>query len=232
MMLRLNMVTNLVPPDQMPSKRLPAICRLLFAAAAVLTMAVLSSTALAQDTGGVKGKVRAMNGGGIGGATVTARKSGEDVKTTTADAKGNFVLDGLKPGKYNLVFDAPGYSSGVLYNVEIEARKVGDLGDRLMLSVDRGSLIILNGSVYFKEGMSLTGARIEVERVNSDGSTKMLANGYSNSTGEFTLRLPPNPGKLRVTAKYKGVSGSKEIDVDNPAIYRLAITLDVSRTEK
>jgi len=39
--------------------------------------------------------------------------------------------------------------------------------------------------------------------------------------------------KVRITARYKGVEGSKEIaDMVNAGIYRTAITLDVSRSDK
>ena len=37
---------------------------------------------------------------------------------------------------------------------------------------DQGHLVIVNGSIFYKEGTSLGGAKIEVERVNADGSTK------------------------------------------------------------
>jgi len=199
-------------------------------AAAVLLLAAFS--AYAQSSGGVKGKVRTTNGGGIAGATVTARQKGNDIKTATANAKGEFLLDGLDSGLYNLVFDANGYSSGVLYNIEVKKNKVQDLGERLMLSTDKGTQVIVNGSVFYKEGTSVTAAKIELEVVNSDGSTKKLSSGYTSSNGEFTFRLKPGTAKLRVTAKFNGVTGSKDIEVSEAAIYRLAITLDISRSDK
>jgi hypothetical protein len=200
-------------------------------AAAVFAAFALFSGVSAQSTGGLKGKVRSMRGSGIAGATVTARQKGADVKTVTADAKGNFLIEGLEPGRYNIVFDAPGYSSGVLYNVEVERRKTADLGDRLMLSNDPGTQVIVKGSVFFKEGTSVPGAKIEVERVNSDGSARRVGSTYTNTSGEFTFRQSPGATKFRITASYKGANGVKEIDVDQAAIYRLAISLDISRPE-
>ena len=189
-------------------------------------------TAYAQSTGGVKGKVRAVNGNGIANASITARKNGADVKSVTADGKGYFVLDGLDAGLYNLVFDAPRYSAGVLYNVEVKKKKVSDLGDRLILTPDQGLFVIVRGSVFYKEGTSLTGAKVEIEEVNADGSTKKLGSTLTNISGEFTYRKPPGAAKLRVKASFKGVEGTKDIEVDSAAIYRLAITLEISRTEK
>ena len=100
---------------------------LLFAAAAVFAALALLTTISAQTTGGLKGKVRSMRGSGIAGATVTARRKGADIKTVNADSKGNFLLDGLEAGRYNIVFDAPGYSSGVLYNVTCVYARAGDV---------------------------------------------------------------------------------------------------------
>ena len=205
------------------------LAKRLLSLTAVFLIAVVSG--LGQSTGGIKGKVRTASGSGIGAATVTARQDGSDVKTVKADSKGNFLLDGLSGGKYNIVFDASGFSAGVLYNVEVKTKKVSDLGDRLILTRDPGDQIILKGSVFFKEGFAVTGAKIEVEKLNADGSTNRLGSSYTNVSGEFTFR-PQGPSKLRVTATYKGVSGTKEIEVDDPAIYRLAISLNLSSAEK
>lgn len=207
--------------------------RSLFPAIVLAVLAALGvSSAFAQSTGGLKGKVRTAGGDGIANASVTARRKGVDLKTVKGDSKGNFVIEGLESGRYNLVFEAPGYSSGVLYNVEVRKNKVSDLGDRLMLSTDQGTQVIVKGSIFFKEGTSVTGAKVELEKVNADGTTQKLGSAMTNISGEFTFRRPEGAAKLRVTAKFKGISGSKEIEVDQAAIYRLAITLDISRTEK
>jgi len=195
-------------------------------ALALACLALLSSAVVAQNVGGVKGKIRTTKGSGIAGATVTARKKGADIKTTKANSSGEFVLDALETGRYNLVFEAPGYSSGVLYNVEVSKNKTADLGDRLILTPDQGNQIFLKGSVFDKQGFSVAGAKIEVLRVDADGSTKSLGNTYTSVSGEFTFH-PQSSGKLRVTATYKGTSATKDIDVGYPAIYRLAIALDI-----
>ncbi|MEJ7846869.1 MAG: carboxypeptidase-like regulatory domain-containing protein [Pyrinomonadaceae bacterium] len=184
------------------------------------------------QTGGLKGKVRNNSGDGIANAAVIVRREDKNIKSAKSDAKGNFLIEGLASGKYTVVFDAKGYSSGILYNVEVKDKNTRNLGDRLILAVDKGSLVIVTGSVFYREGTSVTGAKVEFERINSDGSTKSLGSGFTNVSGEFTYRQPEGPAKLRVTAKFKGASGSKEVEVDGAAIYRLAITLDLPRTEK
>lgn len=188
--------------------------------------AFCSVLTLAQDTGGVKGKVRTTNGEGVAAATVTARQQGEDVKSTISDVKGNFVLENLKNGTYNLVFTKNGYSSGTMYNVEIKNKKISNLGERLILTIDQGTQVIIKGSVFAADGRSVGGAEIKIERVSSDGSVKKLDSSRSSYSGEFTFKFSEGAAKYRVTASAKGASASKEIEVDSAAIYRLALTLD------
>ncbi len=202
-------------------------------AALLFLVAALGLSAAAQsEAGGAKGKVRNAKGDGLGGATVTARLKGEDVKSATADGKGNFQITGLAPGVYNFVFEKTGYAPGVKYNVEVKSRSTVDLGDRLILLVDQGTLVIINGSVYNQDGRSLTAAKVEIERINGDGSTKKIATAYTSVSGEFTLRQPDAAARYRVTATLKGVSASKELTVDGAGIYRLAIMLNLPKEEK
>ena len=204
----------------------------------VLFLTVSSVSAIAQESGGVKGKVRTTRGDGIAAVTITARQNGEDVKSATSDAKGNFVLENLKAGTYNLVFSKNGYSSGVLYNVEVKKKKIGDLKERLILTVDQGSQVIVKGTVFDNEGRSVGGVKVEIERILSDGSTKKLGVSYTsygedpgvlggegNARGDFSFRFSEGAAKYRVTASLKDATASKEIEVESAAIYRLAITL-------
>ncbi len=195
----------------------------------LLLSAFCSALVSAQDSGGVKGKVRTTKGEGIAAATITAKQQDEEIKSTMSDAKGNFVLENLKNGTYNLVFTKNGYSSGVLYNVEVKKKKVSDLGERLVLTIDQGTQVIIKGSVFAADGRSVGGAEIKIERVSSDGSIKKLGSSLSSYSGEFTFKLSQGAAKYRVTASAKGASASKEIDVDSAAIYRLAITLDSNK---
>lgn len=190
---------------------------------------LFAGAALAQ--GGVKGKVRNNRGDGIPNASVVVRKDGKDVKSATADRKGEFVISGLDAGIYNIVFDADGYGSGIKYNVEVK-KSIVDLGPRLFLSVDQGNMVFVRGSVFYHEGTSLTGAKVELHEVNSDGTTRKLDTIYTNISGDFTFRRQNKNTKYRVVASFKDAKDSKEIVVDNPGIYRTAITLDISRSVK
>lgn len=195
----------------------------------VLIFAVVAS---AQTTGGLKGKVKNLEGNGIGGATVTARLDGKDIRTVTANNRGDFTLEPLDAGIYNIVFDAKGYAAAVKYKVEVKPGKTKDLGGGLILMVDRGMQVIVEGSVYYKDGTSLAGAEVKIERVNADGSTSKFRTMFAGETGEVVLRQGEGKAKFRFTATHKGVSGSKEIEVDGAARYRFSIILDVERERK
>jgi hypothetical protein len=194
----------------------------------ILISAFSSAIAFSQDTGGIKGKVRTTRGNAISGVTITARQNGEDVKSVASDGGGKFVLENLKTGIYNIVFTKNGYSSGLKYDVEVRKGKVGDLGDRLILTVDQGTQVIIKGSVFSEDGRSVSGAEVKIERISENGSAKKIGSIYTNVSGEFTFRQPEGAAKFRVTASAKGASASKEVEVSSAAIYRLAITLKVS----
>ena len=202
---------------------------LIIAGAMLAAYSVMAPEAFAQ--GGIKGKVRNNRGSGIPNASVTARLDGKEIKTVRADEKGEFVMTGLSSATYSVLFDASGYAPGVLYGVEVK-NNTRDLGSRLILMPDQGTQVIVRGSVFYREGTSVTGAKVELRQINADGSTKLIGSVYTNISGDFSFRRPDGVAKYRVTASFKGVSGSKDIEVDNPAIYRTAITLDLPRTEK
>lgn len=189
----------------------------------------LPPSAYCQTTGGVKGKVRNSRGDGISGATITARQNSNDIKTVTANGKGEFVLDGLEAGVYNFVIDAKGYAAAIRYNFEVQKGKVRSLGDNLMLFVDRGSLVIIQGSVFFKDGTSAAGTEVRIDRVESDGSVKNITTVYTTISGEFSIRRPEGKAKYRFTAKYKDTTASKDLEVESAAIYRTAVSLPVNR---
>ena len=206
--------------------------RLFIAVAILFTAYCLPPTAYSQQTGGAKGKLRNMRGDSLSGATVTARLNSKDVATATTNSKGEFVITSLESGVYNFVFDAKGYATGIKYGVEVKSGKTRDLGGNLILMVDRGSRVVIQGSVFFKDGTSVTAAKVTVDRVNSEGGTKRLGTGYTNVSGEFTFSQPEGRAKYRITATYKDSTVSKEIEVDSAAIYRTAISLDINRDQK
>ncbi|MCZ2390004.1 MAG: carboxypeptidase-like regulatory domain-containing protein [Acidobacteria bacterium] len=176
------------------------------------------------QTSGVKGRVRDIDQKSIPNVTVTARVDGKVVRSTTSDSKGRFTLS-LEPGTYNIAFDAKGYGTGVKYDVKVKPNDIRDLGSNLLMTRDRGELILVKGIVFDKANLSVRGAPVDLFEVKSDGSTRKIQTVYTNDAGEFEFNGLMNVEKVRVTASAKGVSASKDIVTDSPQIYRTVISL-------
>lgn len=194
----------------------------------LLVVLLLASFAVGQDrgTGGIKGKVRVENGSSADGVTVAALQGERETARVVTNRKGEFLIKGLPPGRYSLVFRKPGLRVGTFENLEVRAGKERTLGDRLILPVDEGTLAFVRGSVFNHEGRSIPGARVEIARLAADGTAKKIDGRITGETGSFVFRLVPDTAKYRVTAKVDGrppVSG--DVEVDGPAIYRIALSL-------
>jgi hypothetical protein len=59
--------------------------------------------------------------------------------------------------------------TGVLYEVEIR-NSIRSLGNRSVLKVDRGTLVLIHGYVFSKIGLHLSAAKVDLEQVNTDGT--------------------------------------------------------------
>ena len=193
--------------------------------------------AIAQDTGGAKGRVCNNRGFGIPSVSVTVSQNGKDIKSATTNNKGEFLLEGFKAGKYDFVFRKDGFNSGTLKNVELGNKKIRNLGTGLVLEIDEGSLVIIKGLVFDEEGRSIPNAQVLIEKVLSNESFQKVSTtltsdgGDSVDRGEFTFRLPEGTTKYRITAAFKGKTATKEITVESAAVYRTAITLNLQREE-
>lgn len=194
-----------------------------------------SATAAAQKkqkkqpptTGGVSGRVRVDSGASALGVSVMVRRGDEEVAQATTNAKGEFEVQGLAPGSYGLTFRKAGLQVGKVEDISIRAGKTLSLKSNLFLGLDEGSLALLRGSVFKVDGRSMPGARVELARVEPDGSLKKLDSRISNSTGSFGFKLPPERARYRMTVKADGAqTATEDVEVDGPAIYRVAVTLN------
>lgn len=193
---------------------------LLFSAPAGASAAQVDRT-----TGGIKGKVRADKGP-VENVEVIARQEEREVRRTTTNRKGEFLLAGLAPGNYGLTFRKPGLSVGRLESLEVRAGKTLSLPDRLILTVDEGSIAFVRGSVFTAEGRSVGGARVEIARVQPDGSAKKIDGRITNETGLFVFRLLPDAAKYRISVWAGGIGPvTKDIEVDGAARYNVALQL-------
>ena len=186
-----------------------------------------AGVAVAQDKtlGGIKGKVR-VETGTPGGVTVVVRRGETEVTRTETQKNGDFVVSRLTPGVYGLTFRKPGLSIGTMEDVEVKAGKTRSLGDRLVLTIDEGSIAFLSGSVFNADDRSVPNAKVELARIMDDGTVKKIDGRVTTETGSFKFRLSPEPAKYRVSVKTSGSEAvSKDVEVDGAAVYRVALSL-------
>jgi hypothetical protein len=185
-----------------------------------------SVVCLAQDksTGSIKGKVR-VEQGSAAGVAVTLLQGDHEVTRSTTGKNGDFVISRVNPGTYSVRFRKPGLSVGTIDDVSVKAGQTRTLGDRLYLTVDEGSIVFIRGSVFTEDGRSVPGVRVDLERVLNETSSKKLDSRVTSETGEFVFRLSPEVAKYRVVLKADGTEPSaKDVDVENAAVYRIALT--------
>lgn len=178
-----------------------------------------------KSLGAIKGKVR-VETGTPADVTVVVRRGETEVTRTTTSKNGEFLVSRLTPGIYGLTFRKPGLSIGSVEDVEVKAGKTRSLGDRLILTIDEGSIAFLSGSVFNAGGRSVPGAKVELFRILEDGTTKKIDGRITTETGSFKFRLSPEPGKYRVSVKTDGAEPvSKDVEIDGAAVYRVALSL-------
>jgi len=188
----------------------------------------MAGVAIGQDrsTGSIKGKVR-VETGSPSGVAVIVRQGDREVARGTTDKKGEFVVSRLMPGRYGVTLRKPGLSVGTIEDVEVKAGKTRSLGDRLILSIDEGSIAFIKGSVFNDDGRSMPNVRIELAKIEDDGSARKIDGRVTNEIGAFVFRLSPEAAKYRITAKAaSGDPVTKEIEIDGAAVYRIALSLN------
>lgn len=176
-------------------------------------------------TGGIAGRVRVPSGQSAAGIGVKIRRGDEDVAEATTNAKGEFEVQGLAPGTYGMTLRKPGLEVGRTEDLEVRAGKTLSLKDNLFLGIDEGSIAHLRGSVFTAEGRGVGGAKVELARVEENGSLRKLDDRVANGYGMFAFRLPPGRARYRVTAKANGMEGAQDVEIEGAAIFRVAVTL-------
>src|ERR1051325_5623000 len=192
---------------------------------AIVFIAAGISVGQDKTMGAIKGKVR-VETGTPAGVTVLVRRGDKEVTRSTTDKNGEFLVSRLTPGVYGLTFRKTGLSIGTIEDVEVKAGKTRSLGDRLILTIDEGSIAFLSGSVFTADGRSVPNAKVELSRILEDGSTKKIDGRITTETGSFKFRLSPDPAKYRVSVKAGGAEPiTKDVEIDGAAVYRVALSL-------
>lgn len=193
----------------------------------VLLVLILTAAVFPQErsTGGIKGKVR-VETGTPSGVAVIVRQGEREVARGVTDKNGEFVVQRLAPGRYGVTLRKPGLSVGTIEDVEVKVGKTRSLGDRLVLAIDEGSIAFIRGSVFNKDDRSVPNVRIELAKIEDDGTARKIDGRVTNEIGSFVFRLSPEVARYRVTAKPTGGEAvSKDVEIDGAAVYRVALSL-------
>jgi len=192
----------------------------------ICLLLIASVAGFAQDktTASIKGKVR-VEKGSPSGVSVILMQGDSEIRQSTTNGRGDFVLSRVTPGTYSIKFRKAGLSVGTIDDISVKAGETRTLGDRLYLTVDEGSIVFIRGSVFTEEGRSVPGVRVDLSRVVGEDSIHKLDSRMTGETGEFVFRLPPDVGKYRLSLKADGTEpATKDVEVDNAAVYRVALT--------
>jgi hypothetical protein len=196
--------------------------------ALVLLLAVMTAGSLAaqdRSSGSIKGKVR-VESGAPSGVSVIVRQGDREVTRGVTDKRGEFLVSRLAPGRYGITLRKAGLSVGTIEDVEVKAGKTRSLGDRLVLAIDEGSIAFIRGSVFNQDDRSVPNVRVELSKIEADGSLRKIDGRVTNEMGAFVFRLTPEVAKYRITAKANGADAvSKDVEVDGAAVYRIALSI-------
>lgn len=208
-------------------KFVAAACAALFTLSLVAPAAAQKKSKQPEPTTGtIVGRVKVAPGATPGGVAVTVRRGDEEVARRETNSKGEFEVPGLAPGTYGLTLRKVGLEVGRMEDVQVRAGKTISLKDRLFLPIDDGAIAHVRGSVFDANGRSVNGAKVELARVEADGTLKKLDSRVSNATGSFGFKLTPERGRYRLTAKADGAEPvTEEVNIDGAAIYRVALSL-------
>ncbi|PYS50003.1 MAG: hypothetical protein DMF68_08450 [Acidobacteria bacterium] len=194
----------------------------------LLSLILSAAAAFAQgsSTGGIKGKVSVKGQGPTADVSITVRQGEREVSHAVTDSKGEFSITGLTPGVYGITLRKTGLSVGTLEDIKVKAGKTTQLPDRLVLTVNEASIARLWSSVFNEGGYSIPNVRIELARVQSDGTTRKIDGRLTNETGQAVFRLSPDKATYRLTIKADGIEPqSKDVEIDGAMVYRIAFTI-------
>jgi protocatechuate 3,4-dioxygenase beta subunit len=168
----------------------------------------------------VSGTLRDAHQQPIAGATVSLPSNGPGrangrgaVASTVTDAKGNYSITGIKPGRYQIVLSHPGYFAAPT-NVSLTT------GAKLQKPLVASPRARISGTVIDDDKHAVAAASINADTVSRDpmgfprNIRRMMAglpiarSAFSGPDGRFSLRTD-SQGDIELEASKKGVPAAK-----------------------
>ena len=175
---------------------------------AVLTLCLISVSALAQSTAGrILGTLTDQSGAAVSGATVTITDTQRGAeRAATTDETGNYTVTGLQPGTYRIRASAKGFKAAERPSVQVEvasdvradfALQPGQVSETVTISVEvplvNTSSATLGGTLSNKEinDLPLSGRNYENLLQLRPGVMRYPGGGFS-TTSSNGLRAEDN----------------------------------------
>jgi len=193
-----------------------------FAGTSIILLLALSASLSAQDpTGTLRGEVQDATGSRLVKANVTVKAAGSSLSRTSAtNARGEFRIEGLLPGKYQVDVTAPGFSQAENY-VTVDVSVVRDILVTLRPQGGRESVTVAGvpSSITTEEMDTASAVRGSVVTSHDLGTVPLAARSFANIAymvpGTEPVE-PSDPTKARITAVSTGGSSglNNELSVD------------------
>jgi len=195
------------------------VCAALLSLSATVTSAQQLGTEnakpAAQPLGAITGRVVNSGGEPIPGAAIYSSVLGaSQPRSTTADAGGNFKLDGLEAGAYFISANAPGFTVETLTSAN-DTRRFFHPGDSLTLTLVKGGVI--TGTVTTSTNNPVVNTNVRAFRVRDGSGQPVLGvaqprERLTDDRGVYRIYGLP-PGSYVVSAggpgRFFGLNGSQ-----------------------
>lgn len=184
---------------------LATVCAVL---ACVLALVFCCSSAKAQSatTGALTGTVTDPSGGVITGATVTTTNLGTgQVRTTTTNASGSYVISLLPPGNYSVSFSASGFTTAEVPSVTVNVTATAVLNRTLEVGSQSQQVTVEANAETIQTQNATVGGLVSGSTVTS----------LPLSTRNYTQVIDLSPGVVANVATATAVgNGTQDINVN------------------
>lgn len=136
------------------------------------------------NAGAIHGTVTDINGARVAGATVTAKRAGEEKRyQTSTTAEGTYVFADLPPGFYEVRIEANGFFTTVFTDVPVGNGNLTELNAELRVAATAETVEVTSAAPSF-----LTEASVNASRVTGDSRMKMITKSGGGELSTPRLR--------------------------------------------
>jgi hypothetical protein len=187
------------------------------------------TTASAEPTGVITGRVLLDNGQPAVGATVSAVLQSRIARTALTNAEGEFKLSGLSPAPYAMTAQLPAYVMTPLTTATDEPQYF-HLGDTATIQMFKGGVI--TGKVTTASDEAVPGLMIKAIRIRDAAGKALGASTYRRRTDDRGIYrlfgLPPGTYLICTDGTAVGLSFEADEQIEDAPVYYPAATRETA----